>query len=289
MFKRKEYVGQGSFLNEIQSLIIGGRRFYNERRAPYMLPKDTQEINRLDFQHYLLRQVMRGNYLAPIGDNPHNILDVGCGTGQWGIEMAQKFPKAQVIGLDLEEARQKKYTKNYLFQQGNLLNGMPYGRDSFDFVHQRLMVMSIPTYKWPQAIRELLRVTRPDGWIELVETGTVFPNGPYTRELYKYVGILGKRAGIDLNAIPQLADIAHKAGMRAIKEYHMDIPLGAWAGRIGRMGEQNVQCLYDAVRGRLIDECGLSAEKVNALWPQLEVEWNNKQARQRFYIICGQK
>ena len=35
--------------------------------VPYALPQDFGEINRLDFQHYLLRHAFRGNFAAPLG------------------------------------------------------------------------------------------------------------------------------------------------------------------------------------------------------------------------------
>jgi hypothetical protein len=50
-----------------------GRRYLAD--APYMLPSDDAEINRLDFQHYLLRYALRGNYLAPIGRPRHPSCD----------------------------------------------------------------------------------------------------------------------------------------------------------------------------------------------------------------------
>ena len=73
--------------------MMGGRRFV--AGVPYMLPKDLDETNRLDFQHHMLRSFMRGNYLAPIG-KPRDILDVGCGTGRWAMELATQFPSANL-------------------------------------------------------------------------------------------------------------------------------------------------------------------------------------------------
>ncbi len=52
------------------------------RGIPYVLPRDLEEMNRLDFQHYVLRQAFKGNFLAPV-ENPVAILDVGTGTGRW--------------------------------------------------------------------------------------------------------------------------------------------------------------------------------------------------------------
>ena len=75
-----------------------GRLFL--RGVPYVLPKDMGEVNRLDFQHYMMRAALHGNYAAPISA-PESILDVGCGTGRGAIEMAQLFPAARVVGVDV--------------------------------------------------------------------------------------------------------------------------------------------------------------------------------------------
>ncbi|KAF8241273.1 hypothetical protein K440DRAFT_474769, partial [Wilcoxina mikolae CBS 423.85] len=39
-------------------------------------------------------------YLAPLKD-PQRILDVGTGTGIWAVDVADKYPAAEVIGADL--------------------------------------------------------------------------------------------------------------------------------------------------------------------------------------------
>lgn len=91
-----------------QSIIVEGRRYYDDQQVPYALPKDMTDVNRLDFQHYLYRLTLKGNYLAPLdAKRVHNMLDVGCGTSRWGIEMAEAFPQAQIIGLDLEDLHQQ--------------------------------------------------------------------------------------------------------------------------------------------------------------------------------------
>src|SRR5258708_9983426 len=129
--------------------VIGGRQMRTD--APYALPKDLQEMHRLDFQHFILRQALRGNYLSPLED-PLAILDVGCGTGRWCYEMAQAFPRAHVIGCDLVEPTTD-LEKNYQFVQGDVLKHLPFSAQTFDLVHQRLLFLAIPTRSWPDEVR----------------------------------------------------------------------------------------------------------------------------------------
>lgn len=40
-------------------------------------------------------------HLAPIGEKPRRILDIGTGTGIWVIEMGDKYTETDIIGIDL--------------------------------------------------------------------------------------------------------------------------------------------------------------------------------------------
>jgi SAM-dependent methyltransferase len=131
--------------------------------VPYALPNNPQEINRLDFQHYMLRYVLEANYLAPLVlEQVNTMLDVGCGTGRWIYEMAQQFPHSRLIGIDhvLPDANLH-FPPTCTFQQSNVLNGIPFPDHQFDYVHQRLLVLAFPLAKWPFVLHELVRVTRP--------------------------------------------------------------------------------------------------------------------------------
>jgi ubiquinone/menaquinone biosynthesis C-methylase UbiE len=132
-----------------------------------------------------LRYALRGNYASPIRD-PHAILDVGSGTGRWAIEMANLFPRANVLGLDinpppvdlLAERGMEMRPPNYAFVAGNLLEGLPFAERSFDFVHMRALVTAIPHDRWPYVIGELARVARPGGWVESLEVTFLEGGGP---------------------------------------------------------------------------------------------------------------
>ncbi|HZU16098.1 MAG TPA: hypothetical protein VFD01_05790 [Candidatus Dormibacteraeota bacterium] len=54
-------------------------------------------------------------------------------------------------------------------------------------MHQRLMAASgIPLASWSGVVGELVRVTRPGGWVELVEVDPwLEPAGPASRRLFE--------------------------------------------------------------------------------------------------------
>jgi ubiquinone/menaquinone biosynthesis C-methylase UbiE len=172
------------------------RRFFGREYTPgvpYALPSDLGEMNRLDFQHFVLRQAFKGNYAAPLR-KPSRILDVGSGTGRWAKELAALFPSATVTGIDIKNpasdeqnavsAAPGTHLASYQFIHGNILEGLPFPDASFDFVHQRLLFFAIPTDRWQFVLNELARVTRPGGWVEVVEGRYGYePMGPAAQQI----------------------------------------------------------------------------------------------------------
>jgi ubiquinone/menaquinone biosynthesis C-methylase UbiE len=100
------------------------------------------------------------------------ILDAGCGTGEAASRLAELFPDAQVLGVDiiddhLERARSRyaHLAPRLTFEYQNLynLNGPDH---SFDLTVCRHVVHSIPHPE--KVIAELVRVTRRGGYLHLI-------------------------------------------------------------------------------------------------------------------------
>ena len=124
--RRRTAKDSGASSGSVDAVMYGRER---TRGIPYVMPTDLEEMNRLDLQHYMLGYALHGNYAAPIS-HPRSILDVGTGTGRWVREMAQTFPQADVIGVDVnlppadalaKEGKEDVRPPNYTFVQANLL------------------------------------------------------------------------------------------------------------------------------------------------------------------------
>ncbi|KAG9079076.1 hypothetical protein FS749_008853 [Ceratobasidium sp. UAMH 11750] len=84
-----------------------GRQFH-DTNSNYVLPNDEEEHKRLSYQHEAIKIMVGGNYVAPLprlnaGTSPQSMLDVCSGSGQWVFEIAQEFPFAKVVGIDLSK------------------------------------------------------------------------------------------------------------------------------------------------------------------------------------------
>jgi ubiquinone/menaquinone biosynthesis C-methylase UbiE len=100
------------------------------------------------------------------------ILDAGCGTGEASWRLAQAFPDATVLGVDiidasLSRAREKgaRFGARVRFENRSIYElGLPAA--SFDLVVCRHVLQSIPHAD--RVIAELARVARPGGRLHLV-------------------------------------------------------------------------------------------------------------------------
>jgi ubiquinone/menaquinone biosynthesis C-methylase UbiE len=100
------------------------------------------------------------------------ILDAGCGTGEGTSRLAELFPKASVLGVDivdhhLELARSRYATfgRRLTFEHQSIYE-LPAADRSFDLTVCRHVLHSIP---YPdRVIAELARVTRPGGYLHTI-------------------------------------------------------------------------------------------------------------------------
>ncbi len=100
------------------------------------------------------------------------ILDAGCGTGEAAWRMAELFPAAQILGVDVIDAslelareRYRAIAPRLRFEHQSIYE-LAAADDSFDLTVCRHVIHSIPLAD--RALAELVRVTRPGGYLHII-------------------------------------------------------------------------------------------------------------------------
>ncbi|TIC52365.1 hypothetical protein E3Q06_00632 [Wallemia mellicola] len=127
-------------------------------------------------------------------DRPFRVLDIGCGTGTWCLEMSQIWKdstSAEIWGMDLvpiqpnPEYFRPDYTVadrvNWLI--ASFLDKWPFEDQSFDFIHMRFVSdnikvsLGIPEVQFYHVFDEAFRVLKPEGHLEIYERTYQFAAG----------------------------------------------------------------------------------------------------------------
>ena len=99
------------------------------------------------------------------------ILDLGCGTGEITRRLAERYPQARLLGVDILEgnlarARQgDDFGGRVRYAQGDAF-ALDCADARFDLVACRHMSQAVPDF--PQVLAEITRVLKPGGWLHLL-------------------------------------------------------------------------------------------------------------------------
>jgi len=107
----------------------------------------------------------------------HKVLDVGCGPGTDTITLGRIVgPSGQVVGIDYDEgmiaqaelcAKEEGIEKWVTHQRADVAS-LPFDSDYFDSCRSERLFQHLPNYE--QALSEMTRVTKPFGWVIVVDT-----------------------------------------------------------------------------------------------------------------------
>jgi ubiquinone/menaquinone biosynthesis C-methylase UbiE len=259
---------------------LGGRRILTN--TPYVLPKDRAEGDRLDLQHHLLKVAAGGLYRAPVRQL-HAILDVATGTGIWAREMALAFPKARVIGIDIDRTPLERslevlgpggqFPTNFSFQMADALKPLPFENGEFDFVHGRMMSPFVPIDLWPQLVSEMMRVLKVGGCIELVdmERPPSATSKAYHRIAQEIASLMEKR-GLYVGVGDELAGHLHRAGVRRVQQRKFVLGAGRQRGREQRLLATDVLAIQANMKALLVRSGAFSGEQFDRIHEQAKAE-----------------
>jgi len=232
------------------------RRYHKFREGAYHFPNDDIEQAREDMKHSMIVNLCDGRlHFAPL-KNPQAILDVGTGTGIWVVDMADEYPAAAVLGVDLSPIQPEWVPPNARFMVDDVEADWVHKPDSFDYIHIRHMTSSIRD--WRKLLSQAYKALKPGGWIELqdfhmvisCDDGTMKEDDPvygWLDNVSKALAVLG----VDLQAAEKHPDNLQATGFVAIEKHFFRVPLGVWPKeeKLKTVGLYNRAIILDGLQG----------------------------------------
>ncbi|CAG8750148.1 1139_t:CDS:2 [Dentiscutata erythropus] len=223
--------------------VCHGRTFLNNSlESNYYFPCDKETIEIGALGHLTRKQLWDGNYSSPTEEkllSGATVLEIGCGGGYWTVEMALDYPSSTFVGIDINSdlfPSDNQRPSNVGFLECNVILGIPFPLNTFDFVFVCNMWAAFTEPQWDQLIKEIVRVLKYDGWLEMVEGDPMFKNTGKTLKSIVEVSVepFYKEKGISpdvINLLPKF--IEQNNELTDFGYSKVNAPLGDWNGYFG--------------------------------------------------------
>ncbi|KAJ3867835.1 S-adenosyl-L-methionine-dependent methyltransferase [Lentinula novae-zelandiae] len=217
--------------------------------SPYPLPVDTPENQRHSALHKALKELIENNYIGPVQEvlalqegQEKVAIDLGCGIGEWVMEMAKEFPQVSFYGLDVVPIANRYPDENVQFELHDITEPLRWANSSVDLLHARSIFMTVRDYS--VIVQEAARIIKPGGiflsgeWGQFPAFHPVLPEArgnpgdhvPGLDRFYRMLPDVLARRGI----ISPVASTVHERLSRSgaftdIHEHVYYMPIGPWS------------------------------------------------------------
>ncbi|RJE17443.1 Methyltransferase, partial [Aspergillus sclerotialis] len=279
-----------------------GRRYHAFRQGEYAYPNDEKEQERLDLHHHVNLLALDGElFRAPVDMNGARVLDLGTGTGIWAVEVADEYPSAEVLGIDLSPIQQNWVPINCRFEVDDFELEWEY-KKPFDFIHGRNLSGSVREF--PQLLTRVKDNLNNGGWVELTDfVGETFSDdgglerAPNVANWGRLLREASAKFGKQLNVAPFYKRWMIEAGFKNVEEEIYKIPYNPWPKdpkmkELGRYHLPNmVESLESYTMALFTRVLGWTPEEIHAFLPKVRKEMEDRSIHlyAKFVYIYGQK
>ncbi|EXJ77926.1 hypothetical protein A1O3_09085 [Capronia epimyces CBS 606.96] len=271
----------------LEHVYENGRTYHGYRSGTYWGPNDDQANNNLDLFHHIFNLTLKGQLtLAPIGDTPQRVLDLGTGTGIWAMDFADRYPSATVVGTDLSAIQPQWVPPNVQFEIDDFSQPWTFKKDWFDFIHARCLYGCIADY--PTFYAQVLTHLQPGAWFEQVEISVVSrsddgsTDGTYLERWSELALEAGDRIGKTFRIADELEERMVRSGFANVRCHRFRWPIGPWPKdpKLKEIGAYNRLACEEGIDGwalrPLTQVLDWSIEEVQVLCAHLRRDFRDK-------------
>ncbi|KAI9249943.1 hypothetical protein EDC94DRAFT_527406 [Helicostylum pulchrum] len=133
--------------------------------------------------------------------------------------MATEYPSAQFTGIDQVALFPHDIRPaNVLFQKRDVLLGLDFEDNTFDFVQMRLFSLAFTRTQWAESLKEAYRVTKPGGYIQLLEVQIRDPGDEVVHTFVEKVCCLMESNDQDPEVCKKLSAVVSEAGYEPLED-----------------------------------------------------------------------
>jgi hypothetical protein len=201
------------------------------------------------------------------------------------------------IGTDIEDAYFPKHPPADMsyFRQSMTEDWPKEWNGTFDFVHTRLAIPNCGTTPLPEAVKRLINLVKPGGWIQLIEMEWAdWDLGPEGRVFHTAVRDLISMAsngqGLDLREL--FIQLFKDAGLQNVGVDFFSTPFGARASeRIRETSEKALMATVSSVseQTKLMPPISIPREKLDAMPAKILEEAKEIGFEYRFFVVWAQR
>ncbi|RIA97741.1 S-adenosyl-L-methionine-dependent methyltransferase [Glomus cerebriforme] len=268
----------------------------NTTSVNYLIKVDELQIDRIQQLHHIFKYWCNDtNYFSPISkDLAHGIevLDIGrSGPGTWIFDMSSDYPKSKFTGIEIEPSMLPTiHPFNTRLIYHNVLDGIPFYPNSFDYIHMRCMILCFTDLQYEQIIKESVELLKPNGYLELCEGELSLHNmGPISKRIFNSLGKLLRNRSMNPFISNRLHEFLAKYELRQIKKEEVMMSLSPVNGKIGKLTGQNFYYILYGLKDILAKHMKLSNSEIIQLIDGFLEETKTYQMYCKYTRVYGRK
>ncbi|RUP47854.1 S-adenosyl-L-methionine-dependent methyltransferase, partial [Jimgerdemannia flammicorona] len=218
------------------------------------------------------------------------VLDIGCASDTWTMEMAKLYPHCELIGINISSTIPSDTdSRNIVYTDSGICDGLPFEDESFDFVMMRTMTLALRRKEWPVIMKEIFRVTKQNGVVQLLEAvGRYVTTDPEAAEFTEKVLMALGAQGQDPLAGERLHRFLADSGFAVIQREKRSVPMG-WNCKVDGIMLEDTLRVAMAAKPHLVSGFRGNGEKYENQIRDMLKRYQASNSYVNFYAAIGRK